>query len=50
LYVNYLSDVEEGLVRATYRRKYERLAALEAKFESTFDVRRRPALRELLEI
>ena len=35
LYVNYLSDVEEGFVRAAYGQKYERLAALKDKYDPT---------------
>lgn len=34
-YVNYLGEVEEAGIRAAYGRKYERLAALKAKFDPT---------------
>ncbi len=35
LYVNYLSDTGEDLVRAAYGRKYERLVALKNKYDPT---------------
>jgi FAD/FMN-containing dehydrogenase len=34
-YVNYLGEVNEEGVRAAYGRKYERLAALKAKYDPT---------------
>ena len=32
-YVNYLGDVQEEGIRAAYGKKYERLAALKAKYD-----------------
>jgi len=34
-YVNYLGEVEEEGIRAAYGKKYERLAALKAKYDPT---------------
>jgi hypothetical protein len=35
VYVNYLGEVEEQLVRTAYGKKYDRLAALKQKFDPT---------------
>jgi FAD/FMN-containing dehydrogenase len=34
-YVNYLGEINEESVRAAYGQKYERLAALKAKYDPT---------------
>jgi hypothetical protein len=35
VYVNYLSDLEDGYVRAAYGGKYDQLAALKDKYDPT---------------